>query len=434
MIGPNTMTLERLPAEMIDHIVSFLPPSSLAKLSQTSKLLRSHAEKELHWARLVKDNAPNLSNRISPYPLKRWKHLYLSQLPYWFIPRHKIWFSDRAFGNNVMTGLIMIARYDPRRACIEGCRLVVELGPPDTAVWELDPGVVINVFNPRVRLWREDPIVKIDSLPRRSVRFHKNMFQEVSMQTAPQGIVSTISLCEAASESTKDSQVALWPPTILPATQRIHNDSESVIHGGIRPFPRKPSDYGFRIRRGLMFGIREVMTFGTLPEDSYTPTKKKPWQGIWVGDYAGHGSEFLVILQKDLNSENRGIAASNEPSPSPPIAAVPARSSNTGVSERISGRTLSSPTQHNNDKTDIISSKVNSKENSKEPEDGSCYGRLEAIKLTGDHNVPLMEYTWIADDIGPKGLIRVAHEQIFKGARVVRSRGHVAQRDFQDGQ
>lgn len=62
----------------------------------------------------------------------------------------------------------------------------------------------------------------------------------------------------------------------------------------------------------------------------------------------------------------------------------------------------------------------------------SCRGRLEAIKLTGDPNVPRGEFTWVAEDIGPKGFIRNAEEQMFRGARVVRSVGQVAGRNFKN--
>jgi len=67
-------------------------------------------------------------------------------------------------------------------------------------------------------------------------------------------------------------------------------------------------------------------------------------------------------------------------------------------------------------------------------EDESVYsGRIEAVKLTGDPNIPRGEYTFIAPDIGPNGLIRVAKEEIFKGARIVRSVGHIAATGFRDG-
>ncbi|KAG9785671.1 hypothetical protein KCU88_g2398, partial [Aureobasidium melanogenum] len=65
-------------------------------------------------------------------------------------------------------------------------------------------------------------------------------------------------------------------------------------------------------------------------------------------------------------------------------------------------------------------------------DDGVHRGAIEAVKLTGDPNIPRGEHTFIADDIGPNGLIRIAQEHPFKGARVVRSRGHVAARGFQD--
>jgi hypothetical protein len=60
-------------------------------------------------------------------------------------------------------------------------------------------------------------------------------------------------------------------------------------------------------------------------------------------------------------------------------------------------------------------------------------GSIEAIKLTGDPNVPRGEHTFIADDIGAAGFIRVAQEPPFQGARIVKCRGHIAARGFQEG-
>ena len=67
-------------------------------------------------------------------------------------------------------------------------------------------------------------------------------------------------------------------------------------------------------------------------------------------------------------------------------------------------------------------------------DDPACRGRIEAVKLTGDPNIPRGEYTFIAPDIGPGGLIRVADEELFKGARIVKSVGHIAARGFRDGE
>ena len=48
-------------------------------------------------------------------------------------------------------------------------------------------------------------------------------------------------------------------------------------------------------------------------------------------------------------------------------------------------------------------------------------------------NIPRGEYTFIAPEIGDAGLVRVADEDIFKGARFVKSAGHIAQRGFREG-
>ena len=168
------------------------------------------------------------------------------------------------------------------------------------------------------------------------------------------------------------------------------------------------------------------MTFGTLPEESYTPTKRKPWQGIWVGDYTGHGCEFLVILQKDVDLQPRipisrwssaGIVSFAEQNPD-----------NNTSDETLSA--LVSPMRESAEDNEGVT--LQEDYVLADVADGSCVGRLEAIKLTGDPVVPKGEYTWIAEDIGPKGLIRIANEQMFNGARVVRSLGHIADEGFEN--
>lgn len=167
------------------------------------------------------------------------------------------------------------------------------------------------------------------------------------------------------------------------------------------------------------------MTFSTLLEESYTPTRDKPWQGIWVGDYSGHGCEFLLVLQREITSPMalsrtlstdslpRGFAAAM-PDVDMGLQGSGFASLGDREAQGIKGKQVDNPTAPD---AQTISTE-------------SPSGRLEAIKLTGDVNVPRGEYTWIAEDIGPNGLIRVANEQMFVGARTVKSWGHIAGRGF----
>jgi hypothetical protein len=124
-----------------------------------------------------------------------------------------------------------------------------------------------------------------------------------------------------------------------------------------------------------------MSTYATLDADLYTPTKDKPYQGIWVGDYSAHGCEFLLVIQRDNPEDDSDNPDARDP---------------------------------RND--DIIQR-----------------GSLEAVKLTGDPNVPRGQLSFKSDDIGSRGTVRIATEALFEGARVVRSTGHVAGLGFRDG-
>jgi hypothetical protein len=135
-----------------------------------------------------------------------------------------------------------------------------------------------------------------------------------------------------------------------------------------------------------------MLTLATIPTEAYTPTPEKPWKGIWVGDYAGHGYEFLAFLQPD------------EPIDLPPLAA-----------QRLEFMDA--------DQRSI----------SVEDDDSLSYhkNQLVGVKLTGDVNVPRGEYSFIMPDITDRGTIRYADETMFKGARVVGGVGHIAGRGFE---
>ncbi|KAI4116234.1 MAG: hypothetical protein LQ345_003317 [Seirophora villosa] len=409
MVYAYPSSLTTLPAEIIYEIFTFLPPSSLVSLCRTSKLLRAHALIDSLWARFVRENVP-FQPHLDCHPAPSWRDLFISLHPYWFLTRNKIWFSDKAHSGGTMTGNLAIIRYDPRRQCIEGLRLVAKHGVHSFESWEWKPEVIIHTFNPKVELWADDPLVKIDP---GCYAQHNSANEEIMMQTGySTGVKSMVSLCHGLPPHLQSNAMALWPPQIIPVRERVRNESRHLFRGeGHRPSSLSDvSENTFRIRKWVEFGGigaplgahigEDVMTFSTVPDEYYTPTKERPWQGIWVGDYSGHGCEFLLLIQRAVN-DTLGRPRS----------------------------AFESPLQHHYETTYGSGRRPLPVE---EGEDGSCAGRLEAIKLTGDPNVPRGEYTWVAEDIGPAGLLRIANERIFKGARVVRSLGHSAARNFRN--
>lgn len=333
-----------------------------------------------------------------PSPFASFRRLYLAYHPCWFIPQHKIWFAD-----NEHTGTLIIARYDNRRGVIEAYRVVAERGAPQFQIWMSNPEVMIQSFDPDVHLWLDDPILFLkdpDPSSRAApIQYFHSMSDERRMPMALEAhhIYNTLSFCSISSPEEQDiTPDMLWPPRTIPSNARtICASTNSTLTA-----PEELSDLSelcFRIRKWANFRSmfspvpnESIITYSTLDPVLYTPTKEKPYQGIWVGDYSAHGCEFLLILQKDtvpLARDNRtkpGTSAKKEIEPD--------------FKEEVGQR-----------------------------------GRLEAIKLTGDPNVPRGQFSFIAKDIGSRGLVGIAMDEPFAGARIVRCRGQVAGIGFHDG-
>ncbi|KAL1304131.1 hypothetical protein AAFC00_000559 [Neodothiora populina] len=518
-------TLLALPAELIYHILAFLPPASLAAFSATSRLSRHHALYEGIWQRLVNDNIAEPLSSSSPLP--SFRDLFIAHYEHWFLPRHRLWFAD-----SEPNGKLLLARYDPRRGCIEAYAVVAERGEHRSEHWKHDANVSIHSFNPRVQLDLNQPVLKLDvGSPRTEIRAPpkpqalgmSNWFRpsrlfgeedvsssqepmprlsrEILMDcSAPAGLYTSFMFARDHPADITGPGTPVWPPLSIPALSRTRNlSSDCFLSSGHRPKTiTEVSQNTFRLRKWIEFSNRhaistmlvgenneddnsylqmgiprsmlgqsvrmgeDVATYATLPSWCYTPTKEKPWQGIWCGDYSGHGCEFIVVLQPDEGDEM----------PLPDGMRWMHEWLTTGVRRRESSSTYDNhmnaelraildgrrhsvfdfdedaeaDEQDNVDSVNIsppsptISSdrpdRTTNDDNADVPDSSpaapsfnpnSVYsGRIEAVKLTGDPNIPRGQHTFIAPDIGNRGFVRVASESPFEGARVVRSAGHIA--------
>ena len=310
--------------------------------------------------------------------------------------------------------------------------------------------------------------------------------------SAPPGLCTTFLLARDYPAALTNRGTAVWPPLELPAPSRTRNSSS----GGYASSGHRPSKHSevsqntFRLRKWVEFhgrresnylahmtgldrlsaalglgfgssspsvsgmGVRmgeEVATFGTLSPEAYTPTPSKPWRGIWCGDYSGHGCEFLALLQPESDTEGplpagmdwmrewlqtgrRVSESSRESAPRAEPEEAPAATDDEGENAIDFLRDYVAV---NNPDARVEDDPTNDIDNQESVAIGNTpdtySGRLLAVKLTGDPNIPRGQYTFIAPDVGEKGYVRTAQEELFRGARVVRSAGHIAERGFRNG-
>ncbi|CAO2657130.1 Nn.00g032560.m01.CDS01 [Neocucurbitaria sp. VM-36] len=443
-----------LPSELIHHILSHLDLSDLLSVGLVNRALNDHSAQDTLWQPFVQAQIP--ASTVSKPANQTWRALFKQHHPYWFLAKRKIWFADIAH-----TGKLLIARYDHRINAIEAYALVAERRQPTFQTWDYNPDAIIHTFSPRVQLDLNAPVLRLnaESYEHATGDIGHRLQKEIPMNVfdgtlrSSVGIYSRLLLTRPWPQSITTEATPVWPPLTLPSTERTRNDAPP---SGYRQASSKPatldqlSTSTFRLRKWMEFAPRphgvsmrigeDISTWATLPEECYTPTPQKPWQGIWCGDYAGHGCEFLAIMQPD------------DPRPLPERAEWALRARERDGSVSSAGSWSTAPTdaalsgdedepQTADDLEDSVATLQAalherdsiSTANDLAEEDETVYqGRIEAVKLTGDPNIPRGQYTFIAPDIGPSGLLRVATEDIFKGARIVKSVGHIAANGFRD--
>ncbi|QSZ35133.1 hypothetical protein DSL72_007998 [Monilinia vaccinii-corymbosi] len=404
-----TVKLSHLPTELLHQISSYLRPCDLIKLGKTCNVLSKVANTDSLWRHLVQENVPGVE-LDSPSPCRSFKELYKAHDPHWFLPKNKLWFADvPSFGQ------LIIAKYDPKTGSILLQRLVAEKEAPQFFYWGDDNKVIVHCFEPRVHLYQWFRRLDLDAYSHRSLSHmgeaERRLKGEVPMP-ATRGDVSLVRVqvrvleskfMLARSTGLENSSRRLlkdkWPPPNIPAKSYVDRptvpDQSSTDRWG-RPENRSQiNEHSFRVRQWMdMNGqVRigdEVQTWSTLDAKFYTPTEYSPYQGIFVGDYSGHGTEFLLIDHRDgpFKYDQSDILEQEEDES---LEAWEARKKHARIYQ----------------------------------------GSLRAVKLTGDPNVPRGEITWIADDIGEKGFVRFG-EKTWPGARIVKSLGQIANVGFQN--
>jgi len=454
-----------LPAELITHVVSFLPLLALPKVAASCKAFHAIVHQDAHWkARVHAMGIPHPPKSHAPFA--SWKDLVLGHYPYWFLPKHKIWFADGTDTDSGLAGQLVLVRYDHRTGNIEGYQMTAEKGVQTLHPWEEKNEVTINDFNPRVQLHLSNPVLTLrpriqhidPSIPppqSKSSAYDHLLTYETRVDSDfahSHGIQTHILLAKAIETERIHPSMSLWPPRRLPAMDRVRrldqphwiglriHDAATYTQTSEKPATHEQiCDSAFRIRRQIrawgagaralrgMFelipgGLRRaesVSTFATLPPEAYTPTKQKPYVGLFVGDYSGNGCEFLLVQQR-IGKEIRG-AEKIEPRMDDNFLHP---TTNFGVPSPV---TSLSDVAVGGDQAVMG---VEDEAAAQDPE--GFTGRLEAVKLTGDAHIPRGEFTWIAEDIGNKGYLYTARSGEFKDARVVRSWGHIAGRGFRD--
>ncbi|KAJ5163107.1 Protein of unknown function DUF3506 [Penicillium coprophilum] len=392
--------LDKLPAEIIQDIASYLSAPDLTCLGATCRALADHALNDFLWANLVNKRLPTPIQNSGPFG--SFRRLYLAYHPCWFIPQHKIWFADTEH-----TGMLIIARYDNHRGVIEAHQVVAERGTAGFQTWASNPEVIIQSFEPSVYLALGDPVLSLNDpdpssrkAPIQSLHYMPEERRMILASDA-RNIYTSLSFCSSFSPRGPCFKPnVLWPPRTIPSRARTVRD----LKDSAPPIVRHPSELSetfFRVRKwGNPWANPELqlspvpkkasLTYSTLDPVLYTPTAEKPYQGIWVGDYEAHGCEFLLMIQKEI-----------------------------------------AELAHDDEKEAKVIDAQDEVEHDSQ-EDVGQRGPLHAVKLTGDSNVPRGQLSFIAEDIGPRGLVSVAMDEPFTGARIVRCLGHVAGLGFLD--
>ncbi|KAL9061314.1 MAG: hypothetical protein Q9162_000188 [Coniocarpon cinnabarinum] len=513
--SPST-SFAQLPAEILNHVLIHLDPHELAQIAQTSRRLKELAYRDSLWESYVQDNI--YQNVESSKPFDTFRSLYKVHGPFWFLPRHKIWISDAFPHGKVLLSRYdhrrgCIEAYALAARPREARHVSILRWNHDVVyrsfrpVVELDLNQPLIYLSPRSLPGLEERIVSESTCEGTKFKVENEMEFPSAANRQANHPNRTLMRTRDLPRHLCDSRTSLWPNICIPTPENTRTRAASgnsfTSYGHKPQSARESSTTSFRLKQKLNvfprsslqalfltgapslegFSSEEIETFGTVDPAAYTPTAAKPWQGIYVGDYSTHGCEFLLVTQPD--------AESARPLPFKARTALKRWPHSTDWQALLTD-TPGEEDEVYDDDADILDDsggedtetsltaalqmrrhRINRGErlpevfpngNEQSPDSSSAFedtpfhGRLEAIKLTGDPNVPRGEITFVADDLGQRGLVgytkekdfvesRAASEgrfdslnqqsassetaadddKNFKGSRMVRSVGHVCE-------
>lgn len=413
----GTPRLLLLPSEILHQILLYLPAISLYAISLTCHSLQTHSFTDALWENIV--DSPDLP---SPHPYLSYRSLHHALAPHLYLKR-KIFIGDRQY-----FGSILVSKYMPLSGTLEAFSFT---GAPsrelaEFTTWSYNPDVIISPFSPKVNI-REEPELKISPNSKASA--------DGEIPVSRRGILATYFRAEAILQRDVYSQMAVWPPTTIPAETRVRNESPSGFKGGANskqrgPFMRLPSNISINGTFVSVGGFNDVMGAAVdrsafiVPQGKATPNEDEKWKSDEMKQRSGYLSETAFRLRRwavlgdtsgDLENRFRmgerveTFAELDEelwtPTPEYPYRGIWVGDYGPHGAEFLLFH---------------------------QPTTSSSRKRLEIVKLTGDPNVPRGEYTLIVDDLSQP--LRTADEEEIEwpGANVYSARGRVAEHEFTD--
>lgn len=217
------------------------------------------------WAKL----APELG-LVSPAPYSTFQELYQRIYPYLWL-HGRVWHGDRA-----KYGTLLVTKYSPQTGKIEFSRIKSR----SSLLGDDMPLATLDAAFLGLRI---EPPAGHEYDTTHSYSFHR--VRRTSGDSEP-----------------SDSDESLWPPILLPATDRTSRSHAASRHHGRNGEEITYSTSLFELRKistsvsGLISRQR-VELFSALDGNLYTPDLEHPLRGIWCFEYLSD-FEFILFLQQ----------------------------------------------------------------------------------------------------------------------------------------